>query len=47
MAYKDEYEVARLYSDGQFKEKLHNAFDGKLKIKFHLAPPLFSPKDIN
>ena len=47
MAYKDEYEVARLYSDGQFKEKLHNAFDGNLKIKFHLAPPLFSPKDIN
>jgi len=47
MAYKDEYEVARLYSDGQFKEKLNNAFDGKLKIKFHLAPPLFAPKDIN
>ena len=47
MAYKDEYEVARLYSDGQFKEKLHNAFDGKLKVKFHLAPPLFAPKDIN
>ena len=47
MAYKDEYEVARLYSDGQFKEKLNSAFDGNLKIKFHLAPPLLSPRDIN
>ena len=42
MAYKDEYEVARLYTNGEFKEKLNNAFEGKLKLKFHVAPPLFS-----
>ncbi|MBT4109694.1 MAG: indolepyruvate ferredoxin oxidoreductase family protein, partial [Pelagibacterales bacterium] len=47
MAYKDEYEVARLYTNGEFKEKLNNAFEGKLKLKFHLAPPLFAPKDPN
>ena len=38
MAYKDEYEVARLYTNGEFKEKLNNAFEGKLKLKFHVAP---------
>ncbi len=47
MAYKDEYEVARLYTNGDFKEKLSNAFEGKLKLKFHVAPPLFAPKDPN
>jgi indolepyruvate ferredoxin oxidoreductase len=47
MAYKDEYEVARLYTNGEFKEKLNNAFEGKLKLKFHVAPPLFAPKDPN
>ena len=47
MAYKDEYEVARLYTNGEFKEKLNSAFEGKLKLKFHVAPPLFSPKDPN
>tara|TARA_Y100001960_G_C14739375_1_gene862098 strand:- start:549 stop:2237 length:1689 start_codon:yes stop_codon:yes gene_type:complete len=47
MAYKDEYEVARLYTNGEFKEKLNKAFEGKLKLKFHVAPPLFSPKDPN
>ena len=45
MAYKDEYEVARLYTNGEFKEKLNNAFEGNLKLKFHVAPPLFAPKD--
>jgi len=38
MAYKDEYEVARLYSDGAFAAELNGAFDGDLKITFHLAP---------
>ena len=47
MAYKDEYEVARLYTNGEFKEKLYKAFEGDLKLKFHVAPPLFSPKDPN
>ena len=38
MAYKDEYEVARLYSDGAFAAELKDAFDGDLKLTFHLAP---------
>jgi indolepyruvate ferredoxin oxidoreductase len=45
MAYKDEYEVARLYSDGTFRTALAEAFDGKGKITFHLAPPLLSKPD--
>ncbi len=42
MAYKDEYEVARLYSDPAFEEKLKAQFDGDFKLKFHLAPPILS-----
>ena len=38
MAYKDEYEVARLYSDGAFAAELKDAFDGDLKLTFYLAP---------
>ncbi len=45
MAYKDEYEVARLYTDGKFVEKLKQQFDGELTLKFNLAPPMFSKKD--
>jgi indolepyruvate ferredoxin oxidoreductase len=45
MAYKDEYEVARLHSDGVFKKKISDMFEGDYKIKYHLAPPLFSRKD--
>ncbi len=45
MAYKDEYEVARLYSDGEFIRKLKSQFNGDIKLKFHLAPPLLSKKD--
>ncbi len=45
MAYKDEYEVARLYSDGSFQRKLGEAFEGDLKLEFHLAPPIFGRKD--
>ncbi len=47
MAYKDEYEVARLYTDGKFIEKLKQQFDGDFTLKFHLAPPLFAKKDGN
>jgi indolepyruvate ferredoxin oxidoreductase len=42
MAYKDEYEVARLYTDGAFKEKIAGMFEGDITLKFHLAPPLFA-----
>lgn len=45
MAYKDEYEVARLYTDGNFKRRLQETFAGKIKLQFHLAPPLLSRKD--
>jgi indolepyruvate ferredoxin oxidoreductase len=47
MAYKDEYEVARLYADPAFFEKLKSSFEGDWKPKLHLAPPLFSKKDAN
>ena len=45
MAYKDEYEVGRLYSDGEFLKKLGTQFEGDYKLTFHLAPPLFADRD--
>ncbi|TDG14836.1 indolepyruvate ferredoxin oxidoreductase family protein [Seongchinamella unica] len=45
MAYKDEYEVARLYSNGDFQRKLEARFEGDYKLRFNLAPPLFSKRD--
>jgi indolepyruvate ferredoxin oxidoreductase len=45
MAYKDEYEVARLYTDGAFKAKIAGMFEGDYKLKFHLAPPLLAKHD--
>jgi indolepyruvate ferredoxin oxidoreductase len=42
MAYKDEYEVARLYTDGRFRDQLAAAFEGDFELQFHLAPPLFT-----
>ncbi len=47
MAYKDEYEVARLFVDGKFREQVAQRFEGDYKLKFHLAPPLFAKKDAN
>jgi indolepyruvate ferredoxin oxidoreductase len=40
LAIKDEYEVARLYSDGAFARDLAQRFTGDYKIRFHMAPPL-------
>jgi len=40
LAYKDEYEVARLYADGSFVADLKRQFDGPIKLNFHLAAPL-------
>ena len=45
MAYKDEYEVARLYTSGEFERQIKSTFDGDYKIHFNLAPPTFSKKD--
>ncbi|KAF1045868.1 MAG: hypothetical protein GAK35_01224 [Herbaspirillum frisingense] len=45
MAYKDEYEVARLYTDGTFRDKIASMFEGDYQIKFHLAPPLLAKHD--
>ncbi|HLH98159.1 MAG TPA: indolepyruvate ferredoxin oxidoreductase family protein [Xanthobacteraceae bacterium] len=43
MAYKDEYEVARLYGNGEFARQVAEEFDGaKLRFEFHLAPPLLA-----
>jgi indolepyruvate ferredoxin oxidoreductase len=46
MAYKDEYEVARLYTDGSFRQQVENTFAGEnLRFEFHLAPPLLARRD--
>ncbi len=45
MAYKDEYEVARLYTSGDFQRRLQQQFEGDYQLRFHLAPPLFAKKD--
>ena len=45
MAYKDEYEVARLHTDGRFESTLREKFEGDFEVKYHLAPPLFSKRD--
>ncbi|MBI1364352.1 MAG: indolepyruvate ferredoxin oxidoreductase family protein [Alphaproteobacteria bacterium] len=42
MAYKDEYEVARLHTDGTFRKKIADEFEGDYKIRFHMAPPIFN-----
>jgi indolepyruvate ferredoxin oxidoreductase len=45
MAYKDEYEVARLYTDGEFAKALKDQFDGEPGLKVLLAPPLLARRD--
>lgn len=46
MAYKDEYEVARLYTNGHFEKQVASTFEGEnLRYEFHLAPPLLAKKD--
>lgn len=45
MAYKDEYEVARLYSSPEFRQTLEETFEGDLTLSFHLAPPLLAKRD--
>lgn len=45
LAIKDEYEVARLYTDGEFRRELAQRFEGPLRLHYHLAPPLLSRVD--
>jgi indolepyruvate ferredoxin oxidoreductase len=46
MAYKDEYEIARLYADPAFTRQVGSTFAGDaLRLRVHLAPPLLSPRD--
>ena len=45
MAYKDEYEVARLYTEPKFMHRLREQFAGNFKVTFHLAPPLLPGRD--
>jgi indolepyruvate ferredoxin oxidoreductase len=45
MAYKDEYEVARLHSDAGFAARVQAQFEGDFKVNYHLAPPLFAKRN--
>ena len=45
MAVKDEYEVARLYTNGAFQRQLEKEFEGDVKLEFHLAPPFMGKLD--
>jgi indolepyruvate ferredoxin oxidoreductase len=45
LAYKDEYEVARLYADPAFMNKVKAQFDGDYRLHFHLAPPLLAKRN--
>src|SRR6185369_2548439 len=42
LAYKDEYEVARLFTDGAFEQQLRDQFEGDFKFSFNLAPPILA-----
>ena len=44
MAYKDEYEVARLYTDGRFLQRVAQQFEGDYTLEFNLAPPLLADR---
>src|SRR5206468_4971734 len=44
LAYKDEYEVARLFTDGRFEKQLRDQFEGDFKFSFNLAAPLLAGK---
>ena len=45
LAYKHEYEVARLHADAAFKNKIDGMFEGDFKVVYHLAPPLLARRD--
>jgi indolepyruvate ferredoxin oxidoreductase len=45
MAYKDEYEVARLHTDAAFTTKIEGMFEGDYKVVHHLAPPMIAKRN--
>jgi indolepyruvate ferredoxin oxidoreductase len=45
MAYKDEYEVARLHTETGFQERIAAMFEGDYKVNYHLAPPLLAKRN--
>jgi indolepyruvate ferredoxin oxidoreductase len=45
MAYKDEYEVARLYTESDFLKRVADQFEGPYELRVHLAPPLLAERD--
>jgi indolepyruvate ferredoxin oxidoreductase len=45
MAYKDEYEVARLYTESDFLKRVADQFEGLYQLRFHLAPPILGERD--
>ena len=45
MAYKDEYEVARLHTQTKFLERIQDSFEGDFKVHYHLAPPLLAKRN--
>jgi indolepyruvate ferredoxin oxidoreductase len=45
MAYKDEYEVARLHTQTGFMEHIQSSFEGDFKVHYHLAPPLWAKRN--
>jgi indolepyruvate ferredoxin oxidoreductase len=45
MAYKDEYEVARLHTQTGFLERIKDSFEGDFKVNYHLAPPIWSKRN--
>ncbi len=45
MAYKDEYEVARLHTDRTFLDRVNGMFEGDFKLNYHLAPPIIAKKN--
>jgi indolepyruvate ferredoxin oxidoreductase len=45
LAYKDEYEIARLWTSPEFRAQLDAQFEGDYRLELHLAPQLFNPRD--
>ena len=45
LAYKDEYEVARLHTDDSFREQIEREFEGRYRLTYHFAPPALARRD--